>query len=95
MTTDSQSAPGSLAMTVDLVEDSFSHLLTVSFAKTRSAHYPLVVNLAEGAAKYEVRDIGSIPVHFVAFSKEKEDATRNARFRVHARVEDPPDIWKW
>lgn len=64
------------ATTVDPVKDSFTHLLTISFAKTNSRHYALAVNFMEGASKYEIQSIGSIPVHFAAFSNTKEDASR-------------------
>jgi hypothetical protein len=61
---------------VDPVRDSFTHLLTISFAKTNSQHYPLAVNFMQGASKYDMQSISSIPVHFAAFSKTKEDASR-------------------
>lgn len=64
------------ATTVDPVKDSFTHLLTISFAKTNSRHYALAVNFMEGASKYGAQPIGSTIVHFAAFSKTKEDASR-------------------
>lgn len=61
---------------VDLVNDSITHLLAVSFAKTSSKNYPLAVNVAQGAAKYDELTIGRILVHLAAFQKNKEDAAR-------------------
>ena len=61
---------------VDLLNDSITHLIAVSFAKTSSKNYPLAVNVAQGAAKHDEVTIGRIVVHLAAFQKSKEDAAR-------------------
>jgi len=61
---------------VDLVNDSITHLLAVSFAKTSSKNYPLAVNMAQGASKYDEVTIGRLIVHLAAFQKNKEEAAR-------------------
>lgn len=66
----------SLIPKVDLIKDSYTHLMTVSFAKTASKNYALAVNIAQCAEKYDELKIGNSLVHFVAFSKTKEDASR-------------------
>lgn len=61
---------------VDLVKDSLTHLLTVSFGKSSSPSYPLAVNVAQGADKYDEILLGKNPVHFVAFAKNRDGAAR-------------------
>ena len=60
----------------DVIQSSIDHLLTVSFSKNSSTVYPLAVNIAKGAARYAEANIGRKLVHFVAFSKTREDAGR-------------------
>lgn len=65
-----------LAPKVDLINDSFTHLLTISFGKSSSPAYPLAVSVARGADKYDVVKLGKTTVHLVAFSKSREGAAR-------------------
>lgn len=68
--------------TVDLIKDSLTHLLTVSFGKSSSPSYPLAVNVAKGASKYDEIRVGGNIAHLVAFEKNREDAAR-ALFLLH------------
>lgn len=61
---------------IDLIGDSITHLVVVSFAKTTSKNYSLAVNLAEGAAKYNLTKIGKTDTHLAAFSGNQEQAAR-------------------
>lgn len=61
---------------VDLIKDSLTHLLTLSFGKTSSPSYPLAVSVAIGANKYDEIKLGSNTVHLVAFSKNRDGAAR-------------------
>lgn len=61
---------------VDLLNDSITHLLTVSFGKTSSPSYPLAVSVAMGADKYDEIKLGGNTVHMVAFAKNRDGAAR-------------------
>jgi hypothetical protein len=65
-----------ITKTVDLIEDSLSHLLALSFSKSASPVYPLAVNIAQGAAKYAELEVSRKPVHLVAFAKTRDEAAR-------------------
>ena len=65
-----------VAEAVDLLSESRTGLLALSFAKTASEGYPLAVNVAQGAARYAEVEIGTRLVHLVAFAKTPEDAAR-------------------
>ena len=65
-----------ITKTVDLIGDSRSHLLALSFSKSASPAYPLAVNIAQGAAKYAEVEVGHKPVHLVAFARSRDEAAR-------------------
>lgn len=46
------------------------------FAKSTAQAYPLAVSVAQGANRYSEINIGKQLVHFAAFAKTKEDASR-------------------
>lgn len=68
--------------TVDLINDSLTHLLTVSFGKSSSPSYPLAINVAKGASKYDEIKVSNNIAHLAAFDKNREDAAR-ALFLLH------------
>jgi hypothetical protein len=71
-----------ISPTVDLIKDSLTHLLTVSFGKSTSPSYQLALNVAKGASKYDEIKVGGNIAHLVAFDKNREDAAR-ALFLLH------------
>jgi len=67
---------GRQVVKIDLIEDSFSHLLTLCFAKSSASTYSIAVHLAKSAEKYDETYIGKTLLHMAAFGKNREDAAR-------------------
>lgn len=61
---------------IDLIKDSMTYLLTVSFGKSSSPSYPLAVSVAKGADKYDELKLAGNTVHLVAFNKSRDGAAR-------------------
>lgn len=67
---------GDMVKGINLIEESFTNLLTVQFSKSSSQSYRLAVNVSEGAGMYQETKIGAHTIHTVVFRKNREDAAR-------------------
>lgn len=61
---------------IDLIKASYSHLLAISFNKSTSPSYPIVINMAQRAFIYEEMILNGKLIHLVIFARTKEDASR-------------------
>ena len=59
---------------MDLISESQNHLLVITFPRTGSNFYSVVVELAEEASGYEETTVGNKPFHRVLFSKDPDQA---------------------
>lgn len=62
----------------DLIEDSRSYLMTAVFGKTNSYAYPLAINIARQAAKYDEFMVGKTLTHIACFEKNVAGAEKAA-----------------
>lgn len=65
---------------MDPIAESLNHLLAITFFKTSSQFYPVVVGLAKTAFRYEECVMANRPFHSALFSKNLDQA--NTAFRI-------------
>lgn len=80
--------------TVDLIKDSMTHLLTVSFGNSSSHSYPLAINVAKGASKYEEIKIAGDIAHLVAFKKIGRMLRGLCFCSTIYRIGNNTDLWR-
>ncbi len=59
---------------IDPFQESLDNLLVIAFFKSRAASYPIVVGIAEAAARYGIFSIDEKPMHVAVFGKTQADA---------------------
>lgn len=59
---------------IDPLTESAKNLMVISFIKSGSSIYPMAVELAQQAQRYEESRIGTKPVHIAVFGKKRDDA---------------------
>jgi len=65
-----------IALKIDPEKASIDNLLAMSFSKSTSTVYPIVVNIAQGAMAYDEIEAAKKTIHFVVFDKTEKDAGR-------------------
>lgn len=63
---------------IDPFAESIKSLIVVAFPKSTSKNFPFALNIAQGANRYAITEIGGKQMHFAVFSKNQADAGRAA-----------------
>lgn len=61
---------------IDPFHESINSLVVIAFPKSTSKNFPFALNVAQGASRYAITEIGGRQMHFASFARTQADAGR-------------------